>query len=112
MTHAFRRDHVDRTALRNCHFPVYLAHGLLTGEYMVHRVQLLAALLPDIWIEAYEGVHHFGPPQRTQPARYGRSLRELWRRAAADTAGARGLNICFASCGLFTVRCPQEAARA
>ncbi len=60
--------------------PVYLAYGLLTEEFMVHRVQILAGLLPDLWIEAFPGVHHFGPPQRTQPARYARSLRFLWAR--------------------------------
>jgi hypothetical protein len=61
--------------------PVYLAYGLLTADFMVHRIQLLAGLLPDVWIEAYPGVHHFGPPQRTQPARYAASLSELWARA-------------------------------
>jgi pimeloyl-ACP methyl ester carboxylesterase len=84
MTKAFQNDVADRDALRNCRFPVYLAYGLLTGEYMVHRVQVLAALLPDVWIEAYPGIHHFGPPQRTQPARYAHSLRTLWSRADAE----------------------------
>jgi hypothetical protein len=90
MTQAFIADKTDREALRNCQFPVYLAYGLLTGEYMVHRVQLLAALLPDVWIEAYAGVHHFGPPQRTMPARYADSLRALWQRA--DSHGDHALD--------------------
>jgi hypothetical protein len=60
---------------------VYLAYGLLTADFMVHRVQLLAGLLPDVWIEAYPRIHHFGLPQRTQPARFAASVRELWARA-------------------------------
>jgi pimeloyl-ACP methyl ester carboxylesterase len=81
MMSAFAADDTDRAWLRRCHFPVYLGYGLLTEEFMVHRVQVLAALLPDIWIEAYPGVHHFGPPQRTQPAHFADALRLLWSRA-------------------------------
>jgi pimeloyl-ACP methyl ester carboxylesterase len=81
MMRAFEADWTERDALRRCTMPVYLAYGLLTADFMVHRVQLLAGLLRDVWIEAYEGVHHFGPPQRTQPARYARALRHLWLRA-------------------------------
>jgi pimeloyl-ACP methyl ester carboxylesterase len=78
---AFQTDDTARVSLRRCALPVYLAYGLLTADFMVHRIQLLAGLLPDVWIEAYPGVHHFGPPQRTQPARYAASLSELWARA-------------------------------
>ena len=81
MMRAFAADDTDREWLRRCRFPVYLAYGLLTEEFMVHRVQVLAGLLPDLWIEAYPGVHHFGPPQRTQPAHYADALRQLWSRA-------------------------------
>ena len=88
---AFEVDDVERSALTRCRFPVYLAYGLLTAEFMVHRVQLLSTLLPDLWIEAYPGVHHFGPPQRTQPGHYAASLRELWGRADRATEhGAHG----------------------
>jgi pimeloyl-ACP methyl ester carboxylesterase len=81
MMGAFQASVVDRESLRRCRFPVYLAHGLLTAEFMAHRVELLAGLLPNVWIEAYPGIHHFGPPQRTQPAHYASSLGELWARA-------------------------------
>ena len=83
---AFEADTTDRDALGRCAFPVYLAHGLLTAEFMVRRIQRLAGLLPDVWIEAYPGVHHFGPPQRTQPARYAWELRQLWARAESRRA--------------------------
>jgi pimeloyl-ACP methyl ester carboxylesterase len=86
MMRAFAADDTDRAWLQGCHFPVYLGYGLLTEEFMVHRVELLAGLLPDIWIEAYPGIHHFGPPQRTQPAHYADALRQLWSRAERDAS--------------------------
>lgn len=85
---AFETDTTNREDLRLCSFPVYLAYGLLTGEYMVRRMQLLAGLLPDVWIKAYPNTHHFGPPQRTQPARYALDLRQLWARAERPRATA------------------------
>jgi pimeloyl-ACP methyl ester carboxylesterase len=81
MMAAFDRDMLDRSLLRSFRRPVYLAHGELTAEYMLHRVILLAALLPDVWIEQYAGVHHFVPPQRSQPDRYAGALWNLWARA-------------------------------
>ncbi len=89
MMAAFEQDPTDRDALRRCAFPVYLAYGLLTAEHMVRRVQILAGVLPDVWIEAYSGIHHFGPPQRTQPARYAAALRQLWERAERGRARSR-----------------------
>jgi pimeloyl-ACP methyl ester carboxylesterase len=85
---AFQTDATDREALRRCAFPVYLAYGLLTAETMVQRIQVLAGLLPDVWIEAYPGIHHFIPPQRSRPAKYAASLRELWARAERERAGS------------------------
>jgi pimeloyl-ACP methyl ester carboxylesterase len=90
MTRAFETDATDREGLRRCSFPVYLAYGLLTAEAMVRRVQLLAGLLPDVWIEAYPGLHHFSPPQRTQPVRYATALRALWARAEGVRSGSTG----------------------
>ena len=87
MMAAFQTDTTDRDAFRRCTFPVYLAYGLLTAEAMVRRVSLLAGLLPDVWIQAYPGIHHFAPPQRAQPARYAASLRQLWARAEGVRAG-------------------------
>ena len=71
-------------------FPVYLAYGLLTHEGMIRRLQTLAGLLPDVWIEAYPGLHHFAPPQRSRPAHYATALRHLWARAEAGRAGTGG----------------------
>ncbi len=90
MMRAFETYATDPELLRRCAFPVYLAHGLLTHEGMVRRMQALAGLLPDVWIEAYPGLHHFAPPQRSRPAHYAASLRHLWARAEAGRAGTGG----------------------
>ncbi len=84
MMRAFEEDDTDREALRACTFPVYLGYGLLTSEMMVRRIVLLADVLPDVWIQAYPGIHHFAPPQRSQPEKYAAALRELWARAESD----------------------------
>lgn len=84
MMAAFTAEAGDRQALRQCTFPVYIGYGLLTAEFMVRRVRLLAGLLPDIWIQAYPDTHHFNPPQRSQPATYAAALRQLWARAEAS----------------------------
>lgn len=88
MMQAFLVDDTDRDRLRQLRAPVYLAYGLLTADYMVHRVQVLAALLPDLWIEAYPGIHHFTPPQRSRPKHYAAALRALWTRAEGLPGGA------------------------
>ncbi len=81
MIRAFSEDETDRGAWSKVTCPVYLAYGLLTAEYMVRRVRRLAGLFPDIWIQAYPGIHHFVPPQRSRPAEYAGALRRLWARA-------------------------------
>ena len=87
MMRAFETDTTDPELLRHCAFPVYLAYGLLTHEGMIRRMQALGGLLPDVWIEAYAGLHHFAPPQRSRPAHYAGALRHLWARAEAGRAG-------------------------
>jgi pimeloyl-ACP methyl ester carboxylesterase len=90
MMRAFEADSTDPGLLRRCAFPVYLAYGLLTHEGMIRRMQALAGLFPDVWIEAYPGLHHFAPPQRSRPAHYAAALRHLWARAEAGRAGSGG----------------------
>jgi pimeloyl-ACP methyl ester carboxylesterase len=88
MMRAFETDTTDPELLRRCAFPVYLAYGLLTQEGVIRRMQALAGLLPDVWIEAYPGLHHFSPPQRSRPGHYAAALRHLWARAEAGRGGS------------------------
>jgi pimeloyl-ACP methyl ester carboxylesterase len=90
MIRAFETYTTDPELLRRCAFPVYLAYGLLTHEGMIRRMQALAGLFPDVWIEAYPGLHHFAPPQRSRPAHYAAALRHLWARAEAGRAASGG----------------------
>jgi pimeloyl-ACP methyl ester carboxylesterase len=90
MIRAFEADPTGADGLRRCAFPVYLAYGLLTHEGMIRRMQALAGLLPDVWLEAYPGLHHFSPPQRSRPGHYAAALRHLWARAEAGRADASG----------------------
>jgi len=90
MMRAFEAYTTDPELLRQCAFPVYLAYGLLTHEGIIRRMQALAGLLPDVWIEAYPGLHHFNPPQRSRPAHYATALRHLWTRAEVGRAGPGG----------------------
>jgi pimeloyl-ACP methyl ester carboxylesterase len=97
MMRAFEIHTTDPELLRRCTCPVYLAYGLLTHEGMVRRMQALAGLLPDVWIEAYPGLHHFAPPQRSRPDHYASALRHLWARAEAERGGAVGGDDAFAA---------------
>ncbi len=90
MMRAFEAYTTDPELLRRCAFPVYLAYGLLTHEGMIRRMQALAGLLPDVWIEAYPGLHHFAPPQRSRPDHYAAALRHLWARAEAGRPESGG----------------------
>lgn len=90
MMRAFETYTTDPELLRRCTFPVYLAYGLLTHEGMIRRMQSLAGLFPDVWIEAYPGLHHFAPPQRSRPAHYATALRHLWARAEAGRGASGG----------------------
>ncbi len=84
--HAFEIDRTDRSALSRCRFPVYLSYGLASDGSFQQRAQILAGLFPDVWIQAHEGIHHFAPVQRSQPARFAAALRVLWERAETGAA--------------------------
>jgi pimeloyl-ACP methyl ester carboxylesterase len=94
---AFETYTTDPELLRRCAFPVYLAYGLLTHAGMIRRMQALAGLLPDVWIEAYPGLHHFSPPQRSRPGHYAAALRHLWAWAEAGRSPSRSGDSAFAA---------------
>jgi pimeloyl-ACP methyl ester carboxylesterase len=81
MTRAFKAYHLDREDFRHFQQPVYLALGSLSHLIEEHKANVLSNLFPDIRVEVYEGLHHFNPPQRAEPERFARALRELWARS-------------------------------
>ena len=81
MMAAFGEHRLDRARLRECHFPVFLGYGELTGEQEEIRAGILARLLPDIHVRRFPGVHHFAPPEQIYTGEHVRALHELWARA-------------------------------
>ena len=82
---AFRRDDIDREALRRFDRPVYFALGGLSNPDQYGEIaRRLDGVFPDFELEVFEDRHHFDPPHRIEPERLASSLKELWRRAEAS----------------------------
>jgi pimeloyl-ACP methyl ester carboxylesterase len=81
---AFRRDDIDREALRRFDRPVYFALGALSNPDQYGEIaKRLSGVFPDFELEVFEERHHFDPPHRIEPERLANSLRRVWRRAEA-----------------------------
>ena len=80
MYRAYNDYHLDRERLRQFRRPVYLALGTLNPPIFERNAKLLTGLFPHIQLEMYEGRQHLDPPQRAEPERFARALRELWAR--------------------------------
>jgi pimeloyl-ACP methyl ester carboxylesterase len=78
MARAFKTYALDLNRLRQFRKPVYLAIGSLTNPIEERKAKTLGDLFPDFRLEVYEGRHHFDPPQRAEPERFARALRDLW----------------------------------
>ena len=82
---AFRRDDIDREALRRFDRPVYFALGGLSNPDQYGEIaRRLDGVFPDFELEVVEDRHHFDPPHGIEPERLASSLKELWRRAEAS----------------------------
>ena len=59
------------------------------------QAKRLAGLFPNIRVEVYEGRSHIDAPQRAEPVRFARALRELWAGSAVyiDPRNARALAV-------------------
>ena len=71
----------DRNRFRTFGFPVLYAYGDQTSEIEEVKVSILSALLPDLHVRRFAGVHHFVPPDRIYTADHVDDLRALWARA-------------------------------
>ena len=79
---AFKRDDIDREALRRFDRPVYFALGGLSNPDQFGEIaKRLRGVFPDFELEEFEERHHFDPPHRIEPERLAKSLMTLWRRA-------------------------------
>jgi pimeloyl-ACP methyl ester carboxylesterase len=79
---AFKRDGIDREALRRFDRPVYFALGALSNPDQYEEIaKRLSGVFPDFELEVFEERHHFDPPHRAEPDCLARSLKRLWRRA-------------------------------
>ncbi len=78
---AFKAHDLNLADLRRFENPVYFALGSQTHSFEERMAEELGTLFPKFRCEVYEGRHHFDPPQRAEPERYARALRELWRAA-------------------------------
>ncbi len=81
MSHAFSTYDLSLGDLARFDKPVYFALGSLTDSFEERMAEILRGLFPNFRCEVYEGRHHFDPPQRAEPERYARALRELWQEA-------------------------------
>ncbi len=81
LSQAFFAGSVDVNRFREFRGPVYWAIGSLTQAFAEREAKFMVGLFRDLRVEIYEGRHHFDPPQRAEPERFARALRELWARA-------------------------------
>jgi pimeloyl-ACP methyl ester carboxylesterase len=84
---AFREGSIDPDDLRAFGRPVYFALGALSNpDYWERMATRLGRTFDDFTPEVYEGRHHFDPPHRAEPERFGAALRALWARADPSQA--------------------------
>ncbi len=78
---AFKAYALDRERFHSFHQPVYYAYGSLGRPFYERNAATLGRLFPNFRVEVYEGLWHFNPPHRAEPARLARSLAALWDQA-------------------------------
>lgn len=75
---------LDLEALTRFQGPVYVGLGTLTQPPFERQARRLAELLPQVQIEAYEGLHHLNPPHLAEPERFANALLQVWADASQD----------------------------
>ena len=64
--------------LRSFDRPAQFSYGSLSNESWERRAERLSALMPQMVIERYEGLHHMNTSHVAEPERVAASLRRLW----------------------------------
>jgi pimeloyl-ACP methyl ester carboxylesterase len=83
---AFKRDEIDREALRRFDRPVYVALGALSNpDHYGEIAKRLSQVFGDVELDVFEERHHFDPPHRGEPERVATALELLWQRAERAT---------------------------
>lgn len=69
---------LDRGLFSACEFPVFYAYGDLSHAEQALKAGILAALLADVHVRRFAGVHHFVPPERIYTPAHVNALKDLW----------------------------------
>jgi pimeloyl-ACP methyl ester carboxylesterase len=64
--------------LRSFDRPAYYSYGSLSSASWERRAERLSALMPQLVVERYEGLHHMNTSHVAEPERVAASLRRLW----------------------------------
>lgn len=87
---AFDAYRFDRDLLRAVTFPVYYGYGDLSHPEQAMKAGILAALVPDIHVQRFAGVHHFVPPEQIYTPQHVGAITDLWSRSG-ESAGQLSL---------------------
>lgn len=84
----FKATKLDFDSLRRFSAPAYFALGGLSNpDYYGRSARRLSGVFDDFTLEVFAERHHFDPPHRVEPDRLAASLRALWARDDASSAG-------------------------
>lgn len=75
---ALAESDVPIEGLRSFDRPAYYSYGSLSNEAWERRAERLSALMPQMVVERYEGLHHMNTSHAAEPERVAASLRRLW----------------------------------
>src|SRR5688572_16422293 len=75
---ALAESEVPIERLRSFDRPAYYSYGSLSSESWERRAERLSAMMPQMVVERYEGLHHLNTSHVAEPERVAAALRRLW----------------------------------